>query len=79
MMGFFAEFERAMIQERVCAGLAKARAKGQALGRPKVPPAVESAIQEARAAGKGQQAIARELGVGVGTVRRVLGLDAPKT
>ena len=79
MMGVFAEFERAMIQERVCAGLAKARAKGKRLGRPKVSPAVESAIQAARAAGKGQQAIARELGVGVGTVRRVLGLDAPKT
>jgi DNA invertase Pin-like site-specific DNA recombinase len=78
MMGVFAEFERAMIQERVCAGLAKARAKGRRLGRPKVSPSVESAIQAARAAGKGQQAIARELRVGVGTVRRVLGLNAPK-
>jgi DNA invertase Pin-like site-specific DNA recombinase len=29
MMGVFAEFERAIIQERVCAGLAKARAKGK--------------------------------------------------
>ena len=74
MMGVFAEFERAMIQERVCAGLAKARAKGKRLGRPKVSASVESAIQAARAAGKGQLAIARELRVGVGTVRRVLGL-----
>ena len=79
MMGVFAEFERAIIQERVCAGLEKARAKGKQFGRPKVPPSVESAIQAARAAGKGQLAIARELRVGVGTVRRVLGLDAPKT
>ena len=77
MMGVFAEFERAMIQERVCAGLAKARAKGKRLGRPKVSPSVESAIQAARAAGKGQLAIARELRVGVGTVRRVLGADTP--
>ena len=76
MMGVFAEFERAMIQERVCAGLAKARAKGKQLGRPKVSPSVERAIQEARAAGKGQLAIARELRVGVGTVRRVLGLTS---
>ena len=74
MMGVFAEFERAIIQERVCARLAKARAKGKRLGRPKVSPSVENAIQEARAAGKGQLAIARELRVGVGTVRRVLGL-----
>jgi len=76
MMGVFAEFERAIIQERVCAGLAKARAKGKQLGRPKVSPSVERAIQAARAAGKGQLAIARELRVGVGTVRRVLGLTS---
>jgi len=77
MMGVFAEFERAIIQERVCAGLAKARAQGKRLGRPKVAPSVERAIQAARAAGKGQLAIARELRVGVGTVRRVLGLTSP--
>ena len=38
MMGVFAEFERAMIQERVKAGLARARAQGKRLGRPPVPP-----------------------------------------
>jgi DNA invertase Pin-like site-specific DNA recombinase len=76
MMGVFAEFERAIIQERVCAGLAKARAQGRRLGRPKVSASVESAIQAARAGGKGQLAIARELRVGVGTVRRVLGLTS---
>ncbi len=37
MMGVFAEFERAMIQDRVKAGLARARAQGKTLGRPKVP------------------------------------------
>jgi DNA invertase Pin-like site-specific DNA recombinase len=73
LMGVFAEFERAMIRERVCAGLDKARAKGKRLGRPQVGAAVEDAIRAARAAGKGQLAIARELGVGVSTVRRVLG------
>ena len=45
MMGVFAEFERAMIQERVCAGLAEARAKGKRLGRPKVPASVEESIR----------------------------------
>ena len=71
MMGVFAEFERAIIRERVCAGLEKARAKGRKLGRPKVPAAVEAAIRERQAAGTGQTKIARELGVGVSTVRRV--------
>jgi DNA invertase Pin-like site-specific DNA recombinase len=42
--------------------------------QPKLPPSVERSIQAARAAGKGQLAIARELRVGVDTVRRVLGL-----
>ena len=35
MMGVFAEFERAMIRERVNAGLARARAQGKTLGRPR--------------------------------------------
>ena len=73
MMGVFAEFEREMIRERVCAGLEKARAKGKRLGRPRVSLSVERAIRAAREAGKGQLAIARELRVGVSTVRRVLG------
>ena len=34
MMGVFAEFERAIIVERVRAGLARARADGKRLGRP---------------------------------------------
>ena len=34
MMGVFAEFERAMIQEQVRAGLARARSEGKRLGRP---------------------------------------------
>jgi DNA invertase Pin-like site-specific DNA recombinase len=36
MMGVFAEFERAMIQERVRAGLARARSEGKRLGRPRI-------------------------------------------
>jgi DNA invertase Pin-like site-specific DNA recombinase len=54
-MGVFAEFERAIIQERVCAGLAKARAQGKRLGRPKVSASVERSILAARANGKGDR------------------------
>ena len=35
MMGVFAEFERAMIRDRVKAGLANAKAKGVRLGAPR--------------------------------------------
>jgi DNA invertase Pin-like site-specific DNA recombinase len=72
MCGVFAEFERAMIQERVKAGLARARSQGKTLGRPRVAPNIERSIRKARDKGKGIKKIARELGVGVGTVQRVL-------
>ena len=35
MCGVFAEFEREIIRERVNAGLARARAQGKTLGRPR--------------------------------------------
>src|SRR6516162_8704536 len=49
MMGVFAEFERAMIAERVRAGLARARNEGKRLGRPPIAPALEKRIREALA------------------------------
>ena len=72
MMGVFAEFERSMIQERVKAGLNRARAQGKTLGRPKVAKSVEKAVLAARAKGTGKRKIARQLGIGVGTVSRIL-------
>ncbi len=72
MMGVFAEFERAMTQERVHAGLARARAEGKRLGRPKVAKKTERAILAARATGKAINRIATDLGVGSSTVRRVI-------
>ena len=74
MLGVFAEFERAMIRERVCAGLANARAKGRRLGRPRVSGAVEQAIQKAFRQGQSKRAIARTLRISDGTVRRVVNL-----
>jgi DNA invertase Pin-like site-specific DNA recombinase len=38
VMGVFAEFERAMIVERVKAGLSRARSQGKRLGRPSLAP-----------------------------------------
>jgi DNA invertase Pin-like site-specific DNA recombinase len=40
ILGAIAEFERGRIQERVLAGLARARAQGKRLGRPRSRPAV---------------------------------------
>jgi DNA invertase Pin-like site-specific DNA recombinase len=72
MMGVFAEFERAMIRERVNAGLARAKAQGKVLGRPKIDAAAEKAITDALNAGDaGIEKIAKRHGVGVGTVQRI--------
>jgi DNA invertase Pin-like site-specific DNA recombinase len=71
MLGVFAEFERAMIQDRVRAGLRKARAEGKTLGRPRVDAKTEAAIRAKLKAGVGMTRAARELGVGVSTVVRV--------
>jgi DNA invertase Pin-like site-specific DNA recombinase len=71
MLGVFAKFERAMIRERVMAGLGRARAQGRTLGRPKVAAEVEASILTMLATGKGIGSTARALGVGTGTVQRV--------
>src|SRR5215468_5188182 len=59
IIGAMAEFERALIQERVRAGIRNARAKGKRLGRPRVfvDPARVSAL---RAQGLGWKRIASE-------------------
>ena len=69
--GAFAEFERAMIRSRVTAGLARAKARGVRLGRPKTGSKVEAAIRARLAAGAGIKKVARAVGVGNGTVSRI--------
>lgn len=71
MMGVFAEFERAMIQERVKAGLKRARAQGKRLGRPKVAIKIEERIRTSLKSGAGIRKTAVALGVGTSTVQRV--------
>jgi DNA invertase Pin-like site-specific DNA recombinase len=74
MMGVFAEFERAMIRERVLAGLARAKEQGINLGRRRLEDsdAIKvAAIKRALAAKRGVRRIARDLQTGVGTVLRI--------
>ena len=78
MMGVFSELERSLIQERVKAGLERARAQGKRLGRPTIGAKVEAAVRAARGEGKGMLRIAKELGVGVGTVKRIVDADEEK-
>jgi DNA invertase Pin-like site-specific DNA recombinase len=77
MMGVFAEFERGMIQERVRAGLARAKAKGtksgNPIGKPMVGTHIEDRVRALRAEGLGMLKIAKQAGCGVSVVQRVIG------
>jgi DNA invertase Pin-like site-specific DNA recombinase len=87
MCAVFAEFERAMIVERVNAGLARAKAKGVKLGRGNRKDdrrsadeerwgisraELEKRIRKLRSQGHGILKIARTIGVGSGTVQKIL-------
>src|SRR5829696_2107219 len=73
MMGVFAEFERAMIVERVKSGLARAKAQGKQLGRPRNnDPALIAEVKRLRADGLGINRVARRLGVGSSYVQRIV-------
>jgi DNA invertase Pin-like site-specific DNA recombinase len=73
MMGVFAEFERAMIRERVRAGLARAKSEGKRLGRPTIAADLEERIRAAldEPGRPGVRKIAARFGVDPGTVQRI--------
>jgi putative DNA-invertase from lambdoid prophage Rac len=72
LLSVFAEFEREILRERVCAGLAHARQQGKRLGRP--PSVVHKAVeaQKLHQQGSSKSEIARKLEIGRTSVRRLL-------
>jgi len=74
MLGVFAEFERAMISERVKAGLARTNKK---LGRPSGKPHKKrTEVLRLRRQGQSIRAIARTLKMGVNSVHKIITADA---
>jgi DNA invertase Pin-like site-specific DNA recombinase len=73
MSAVFAEFERAMLIERILAGQARARAAGKYIGGVPVPEASRSAVLAALSAPErpGYRAIAAACGVSIGTVAHI--------
>ncbi len=71
MMGVFAEFERAIIVERVKAGLGRARSQGKRLGRPMLSEAKQQRVRDLLAAGTGLVKTAHIVGCGVSAVQRI--------
>ena len=72
LLGVFAEFERSMIQERVKAGLARARAQGKRLGRPPVPPIKIAKVKALREQGLSIRKIAKRVGISHGKVQSLV-------
>ncbi len=91
MLSVFAEFERDLIRERVRAGMTVAKAEQASgkerlhkngrvkkpIGRPRVSADVERKVRQLRAQDWGVNRIARELGIGSGTVRRITAAPLP--
>ncbi|RXJ71249.1 resolvase [Veronia nyctiphanis] len=69
MFSAFAEFERNRIRERTQEGLARARAEGKQLGRPKAV-ATTAKVKQCREQGMSQSKTATALGLGIATVKR---------
>ena len=72
MCGVFAEFERSMIQERVKAGLQRARAKGTVLGRPRVSTSKRQSLMNAYKEVGTVRGAARLAKVPVATASRII-------
>lgn len=78
LLTVFAAFEREILQERVRAGLAHARQNGKRLGRPATAALHTAEIRKLHRAGVAKAEIARRLGVGRTSVRRILGDSSQK-
>lgn len=77
LIGAMAEFERALIQERVRAGLRHAKAKGKRLGRPER--AIDlPALLRLRSEGKTWVEIAEETGIPLRTCHRAVAAHSAK-
>jgi DNA invertase Pin-like site-specific DNA recombinase len=80
MVAVFAEFEREILRERVRAGIAQARKEGRPHGRPRTASLKAAEVIRLKAERVSHSEIARRLGIGRTSVRRVLAegrVDSP--
>jgi DNA invertase Pin-like site-specific DNA recombinase len=72
MLAVFAEFEREVLRERVRAGIAQARKEGRPHGRPRTASLKADQVLRLKAERVSHSEIARRLGIGRTSVRRIL-------
>jgi len=73
MLAIFAELEREILRERVKAGIAQARKEGRPHGRPRTASQRADEVIRLRGERVSHSEIARRLGIGRTSVRRILG------
>src|SRR6516162_3232464 len=71
ILGVFAEFERSIIQERVRAGLQRARREGKRLGRPPIADKLAERVRTALAGGMSVRKTAAKFDLNPSTVQRI--------
>ena len=76
MLSVFSEFERAMVRDRVMAGLCRARSAGKRLGWPRTTPFTVQRIRRALDEGRGVRETARLLKVSAAKVSEVRRMSA---
>jgi putative DNA-invertase from lambdoid prophage Rac len=72
MLAIFAEFEREILRERVRAGIARARKDGRPHGRPRTASLRADEVLRLKAERVSHSEIARRLGIGRSSVRRIV-------
>jgi putative DNA-invertase from lambdoid prophage Rac len=72
MLAVFAEFERDVLRERVRAGIEQARKEGRSHGRPRTASLKAAEVRRLKADRVSNSEIARRLGIGRTSVRRIL-------
>ena len=72
VLAIFAEFERDILRERVRAGIAQARKEGRPHGRPRTASLKADEVLRLKAERASHSEIARWLGIGRTSVRRIL-------
>jgi len=72
MLAVFAEFEREVLRERVRAGIAQARREGRPHGRPRTASLKAADVRRLKRERVSHSEIARRLGIGRTSVRRIL-------
>lgn len=74
LLAIFAEFEREILRERVKAGIAHSRSQGRPHGRPATVKKYKDEVRRLFNEGLSQSEIARKIGIGRTSVRRMLSI-----